>query len=326
MCLPPNATHLIQPLDVAVFGPLKSVWQDVLSDFKLKHPGHTSLLKMHFPGLLKTLLDEAKPGQNMAAGFRKCGLFPVSKEAVICRLPRRNSEDASLIRRLLDETFSERLAELRGVDGKDKEKKKRGKKVPPGQSYCDEEEDDAMEDEVMEDEVMEDEVREDRDMSGQESDSSDVSIRPIRMRQRGSLEDSDPDEPQPRRTEPDQNFAVGSFVIAMYEGTWYLGQVEGQDPEDEIDGYTCVKYMEKKGVNKFLFNHKDVLPTLNTDILLTVDHPVPVSNRGFWGLPDEMLCTVGKLVKGNWSIFYKRILKLFCKVKVKCIFVSVWVR
>ena len=234
----------------------------------------------------------------------------------------RNSEDPSLTRRLLDETFSERLAELRGVDGKDKEKKKRGKKVPPGQSYCDEEE----EDDAMEDEVMEDEVREDRDMSGQESDSSDVSIRPIRMRQRGSLEDSDPDEPQPRRTEPDQNFVVGSFVIAMYEGTWYLGQVEGQDPEDEMDGYTCVKYMEKKGVNKFLFNHKDVLPTLNTDILLTVDHPVPVSNRGFWGLSDEMLCTVGKLVKGNWSIFYKRILKLFCKVKVKCIFVSVWVR
>ena len=191
------------------------------------------------------------------------------------------------------------------LGGKDKEKKKRGKKVPPGQSYCDEEEDDAMEDEVMEDEVMEDEVREDRDMSGQESDSSDVSIRPIRMRQRGSLEDSDPDEPQPRRTEPDQNFAVGSFVIAMYEGTWYLGQVEGQDPEDEMDGYTCVKYMEKKGENKFLFNHKDVLPTLNTDILLTVDHPVPVSNRGFWGLSDEMLRTVGKLVKGNWSIFSK---------------------
>ena len=83
---------------------------------------------------------------------------------MICRLPRRNSEDASLTRRLLDETFSERLAELRGVDGKDKEKKKRGKKVPPGQSYCDEEEE---EDDAMEDKVMEDEVREDKDMSGQ---------------------------------------------------------------------------------------------------------------------------------------------------------------
>lgn len=32
--LPKNSTHLCQPLDVAVFGPLKRVWRDVLTEWK----------------------------------------------------------------------------------------------------------------------------------------------------------------------------------------------------------------------------------------------------------------------------------------------------
>ncbi len=38
LCLPPNATHLIQPLDVGVFGPLKTSWRLVLTDHKLQYP------------------------------------------------------------------------------------------------------------------------------------------------------------------------------------------------------------------------------------------------------------------------------------------------
>ena len=36
ICLPPNSTHLTQPLDRAVFGPMKRVWRSMLSEWKTK--------------------------------------------------------------------------------------------------------------------------------------------------------------------------------------------------------------------------------------------------------------------------------------------------
>ena len=33
-CLPPNSTHLLQPLDVAFYGPLKRLWRQVLDEFE----------------------------------------------------------------------------------------------------------------------------------------------------------------------------------------------------------------------------------------------------------------------------------------------------
>ncbi len=99
------------------------------------------------------------------------------------------------------------------------------------------------------------------------------------------------------------HYPVGSFLVAMYDTSWFLGQVEGCDLDEEKDGYTFVKYMEKKGENKFAFTKSDMMFTLNSDILMSVDHPEPVSNRGFWGLPSETLKKSGEASKG-WFIFY----------------------
>lgn len=91
------------------------------------------MAKTEFPALLAALLERAKPGELMAAAFRTCGLVPVNKEEVIKNLPRLNQADATANRRLLDETFGERLQALRGVD--QPKKKQRGKKVAPGKSF-----------------------------------------------------------------------------------------------------------------------------------------------------------------------------------------------
>lgn len=55
ICLPPNTTHIAQPLDVSVFGPLKKQWRAILSDYKLT-TGSTGLPKETFPKLLAKLM------------------------------------------------------------------------------------------------------------------------------------------------------------------------------------------------------------------------------------------------------------------------------
>ena len=35
-CLPPNTTHVLQPLDVGVFGPTKATWKSILKTYKVQ--------------------------------------------------------------------------------------------------------------------------------------------------------------------------------------------------------------------------------------------------------------------------------------------------
>ena len=88
-CLPPNSTDKLQPLDVGVFAPLKAAWRSILTDFKQKHPKEVGLPKTVFPGLLKDLLEKAKPGQHLPAAFDRCGLWPINPERGMERIPSR---------------------------------------------------------------------------------------------------------------------------------------------------------------------------------------------------------------------------------------------
>ena len=58
VCLPPNSTLLLQPLDVAFFSPLKTSWRKILNSWKQKSRNKAiTLPKPAFPGLLKTLME-----------------------------------------------------------------------------------------------------------------------------------------------------------------------------------------------------------------------------------------------------------------------------
>lgn len=48
--LPPHTTHLLQPLDVGVYGPVKKSWKTVLKEHKLKTLAD-AVLKEDCPGL-----------------------------------------------------------------------------------------------------------------------------------------------------------------------------------------------------------------------------------------------------------------------------------
>ena len=59
VCLPPNSTHLTQPLDVAIFRPIKIARRKVFLEWKGTPEGlcFGVLPKQYFPSLLKQVLD-----------------------------------------------------------------------------------------------------------------------------------------------------------------------------------------------------------------------------------------------------------------------------
>jgi len=82
--LPPNPTHICQPLDVAFYRPFKRSWRKVLSEWKLSNRG--VLPKSVFPSMLKKALDQLGPEnlkKNAKSGFEATGIHPFNKEKVL---------------------------------------------------------------------------------------------------------------------------------------------------------------------------------------------------------------------------------------------------
>ena len=80
VCIPPNTSHALQPLDVGVFKNLKLEWKRILSDW-YKQSRLTSVDKNVFPRLLKKLWEKLKP-EHAIAGFKGSGLYPPNRNAI----------------------------------------------------------------------------------------------------------------------------------------------------------------------------------------------------------------------------------------------------
>ena len=93
ICLPPNSTHILQPLDVAFYGPLKRYWRQILDEWKMSSAKRSiTLTKDMLPRLLNKLYnklyeDDTETSENLVSGFRKCGIHPLNSEEVLKRLP-----------------------------------------------------------------------------------------------------------------------------------------------------------------------------------------------------------------------------------------------
>lgn len=88
VCLPPNSSHITQPLDVAFFSSLKRIWRSIVSDWRLTNEGqkHVVMPKSSFPSKLRELYKRLNL-ENLKSGFSACGIFPFNPEAVLKRLP-----------------------------------------------------------------------------------------------------------------------------------------------------------------------------------------------------------------------------------------------
>ena len=83
---PANSTHLLQPLDVACFGPIKRKWRQVLSDWRGRTKGGGSLNKVEFVKRLAELLPLINCS-NLTSGFKASGIWPLNFEEARKRLP-----------------------------------------------------------------------------------------------------------------------------------------------------------------------------------------------------------------------------------------------
>ena len=71
----PNATHILQPMDVALFHTLKTTYRNSVRTWRMNHDGR-NLGKESFAGVLKSSLDSLDIKQIFKNGFKKCGLWP----------------------------------------------------------------------------------------------------------------------------------------------------------------------------------------------------------------------------------------------------------
>uniref|UniRef100_A0A336MFM0 CSON002321 protein n=1 Tax=Culicoides sonorensis TaxID=179676 RepID=A0A336MFM0_CULSO len=81
VALYPNSTHILQPLDVAVFGPMKKEWKNICRQWRVTHDGF-EISKENIPIALKSFLNSPSMAQNIKSGFRCTGLFPFNEDAV----------------------------------------------------------------------------------------------------------------------------------------------------------------------------------------------------------------------------------------------------
>ena len=77
----PNTTHILQPLDVAVFGPLKREWSKAARKYTDEHPDEI-VNQVTFAEVFIALYYDKVKRSNIQSGFRKCGLYPWNPNAV----------------------------------------------------------------------------------------------------------------------------------------------------------------------------------------------------------------------------------------------------
>ena len=247
VCLPPNATHILQPLDVAYFAPMKTVWRNILRKYKDDNPHSGVLPKALFPGKVRELLEALQPKSkdNLVSGFRTTGIYPWSEVSCLSRSYKvcsRTSttkldqlifqEQALSLTRLptsktLDsDTFNETVVAILstsryGTGREDPPKRRRvlaALNVPPGLSCSGSFNDSSVRSPVSDGES-------EHEHPTENSVQGTVSTRVDR---------------DPRDTDP----MVSDYVIVVYD-TWYLGQVLERKAGD-----ITVKYMLTIGKNK----------------------------------------------------------------------------
>jgi hypothetical protein len=84
LCMPPHSSHLLQPLDVSCFSPLKTSYGRQIENLIRLRINH--ITKLEFLPAFKEAFKVAFSEQNIRSGFWATGLVPYDPENVISHL------------------------------------------------------------------------------------------------------------------------------------------------------------------------------------------------------------------------------------------------
>ena len=79
--LPPHTSHITQPLDVAVFGPFKSMYNSECQAYMKRNPG-LSVTKYEGAQLTSIPYLRAFSAENLISAFRKTGIHPFNNKVI----------------------------------------------------------------------------------------------------------------------------------------------------------------------------------------------------------------------------------------------------
>lgn len=79
LCLPPHCTHRMQPLDVSIYGPLKTYFHQEISKWLKNHPGRV-VTHLQIGQLFNQAYGKTATVQNACSGFKNTGLWPINPD------------------------------------------------------------------------------------------------------------------------------------------------------------------------------------------------------------------------------------------------------
>ena len=92
-CLSPHSTHLLQPLDVGLLGPLQHHYRKTVEDFLLTN-GHGINWVIFFP-IYKLARAKAYTVENIKATFKVTGILPLNPRVVLSQLAKPTAQSRS---------------------------------------------------------------------------------------------------------------------------------------------------------------------------------------------------------------------------------------
>jgi hypothetical protein len=84
LCMPPHSSHLLQPLDVGCFSPLKRAYSREVESLIRHHINH--ITKLEFLPAFKAAYDRSFTSANICSAFRGAGLVPLQPDTVLLKL------------------------------------------------------------------------------------------------------------------------------------------------------------------------------------------------------------------------------------------------
>ena len=77
-----NATHLVQPADVGLFGSMKKSWYSSIREYNQKNP-NADINKKNFCSVFKSTWENVMRPAILIMAFRKSGVYSLDKEKVL---------------------------------------------------------------------------------------------------------------------------------------------------------------------------------------------------------------------------------------------------